>query len=441
MNKTVGFLLMVMSLAFMPQAYVNAQEQGTCGIIDQHLVVERLLANRAEFKDKPLARTNNPTYVPVVYHLVADDNGNERVGIKDVFKMHCFLNGFYDSLNIQFYISELVYMNNSLVHTSPGSANAAVRIRLAKKNPGMNIFLVKTIGSVGAGGGTTLGYYQPADDYIVIQQNQVNGSANTLPHEVGHFFSLPHTFYGWEATTYDPNLPTPKTVSYAGRTFNVEYVDRNKNCSASGDFFCDTPPDYLLGFQNPAGGCNPYNGAAKDPDGVPVDPQENNLMSYFQPCTFYVLSQQQKSAVQQDLQSIKRSSLRRGWTPPSTTITNNVTYRKPANLENLPVHVNIELDWDDVPGATKYLVEIDRVNTFNREVISFITDESELIVPELRQEFNYFWRVSPYNDYYTCATGTAQRFRTGDQVTSVRDIDGQRNVLVGGCVGRSPGDV
>ena len=96
----------------------------------------------------------------------------------------------------------------------------------------------------------------------------------------------------------------------------------------------------------------------------------------------------------------------------------------PGNNESLPVYVNIDLDWDDVQGATHYLVEIDRVNTFNRDVESFIVDESFLTVPELRQEFNYYWRVTPYNPYYTCATGQFQRFRTGDQVTSVNTISG-----------------
>lgn len=424
MYRNIKTLISTLLMLTLFTTAMGAQERGVCGTEDQHLIIERLQQNREEFKHRTLQRTNMPSYVPVIYHLVADNNGNERVNMRDLLDMHCFLNEFYDSLNIQFYISELNYMDNSNVHTDPRNPNSGVRMRLAKKNTAMNIFVVKTIGSSQSGGGITLGYYTPSDDYIVVQQNQVNGFSSTLAHEVGHFFTLAHTFYGWEATTYDPNQPTPRTVNLGGITVNVEYVDRNRNCNNAADNFCDTPPDYLLGFQNPAGGCNPYTGAAKDPDNVPVDPQENNLMSYFERCLFYILTPEQQNAIQQDFQSIRRSFLRRGWTPPSTTVSENVNYRTPGNLENLPVYVNIELNWDDVPGATKYLVEIDRVNTFNREVQTFITEESQLIVPELRQNFNYYWRVSPYNDYYTCATGPFQRFRTGDQVTGVKNISG-----------------
>lgn len=402
----------------------SAQVFTACGTENQHLIIERLQKNRAEFLNRPLARTQMPTYVPVIYHLVGDNSGNERANLKDVLEMHCFLNNFYDTLDMRFYITDLNYIDNSTIHTDPRSANSRVRIRLAKRNNAMNIFLVKNIGG-GAQGGSTLGYYVPGDDYIVIQENQINGFASTLAHEVGHFFSLAHTFYGWENTVYDASQPTPTFVTLSnGQRIMVEYVNRNRNCNNSADGFCDTPPDYLLGFQNPAGGCNPYNGPAKDPDNVPVDPMENNLMSYFERCPVYRVTQEQTQAMQQDLQSTARSALRTGWTPPSISVDDDIRYRTPNNNASLPVYVNIDLDWDDVPGATHYLVEIDRINTFNRDVLSFVVDESFLTVPELRQNFNYYWRVTPYNPYYTCATGQFQRFRTGDQVTSVNNITG-----------------
>lgn len=404
--------------------FLDAQQMGFCGTEDQHLIIERLQENRANFKDKLQARTGNTQYVPVIYHMVADNSGNDRVDFRDVMEMHCFLNQFYDSLDIQFYIAELNMIDNSSIHTDPRSPNGQVRIRLAKKNTGMNIFLVKTIGGSQTGGGITLGYYSPADDYLVVQQNQVNGYSSTLAHEVGHFFTLAHTFYGWEATTYDPTKPTPKTVSLGSVLVNVEYVDRSKNCHNAADNFCDTPPDYLLGFQNPGGGCSPYTGPAKDPDGVPVDPQENNLMSYFERCVFYVLSQEQQNAIHADLQSVRRSFLRRGWTPPAESITDDVNYLSPSNQERLQVYVNIPLDWEDVPGATKYLVEVDRVNSFSSEVQTFVTEESYIEVPELRKNFNYFWRVRPFNDYTTCTVARFQTFRTGDQTVSVNNVSG-----------------
>ena len=206
-----------------------AQVFTACGPENQPLILKRLPENRAEFLNKPLARTNMPTYIPVIYHLVGDDNGDERANLKNVMEMHCFLNNFFDTLDMRYYISDINYINNTGIHTDPRSANSRVRLRLAKRNSVMNIFMVKTIGS-GAQGGSTLAYYSPQDDYIVIQENQINGFASTLAHEVGHFFTLAHTFYGWESTVYDPSKQTPTTVALSnGQRVNVEYVNSNRN--------------------------------------------------------------------------------------------------------------------------------------------------------------------------------------------------------------------
>jgi hypothetical protein len=428
MRIIFSFFILTLGLGFTTN--LTGQVHGFCGTEDQHLIIERLQQNRAEFKHKTLPRTNAPSYIPVIYHLVGDDDGSNRLGMRELLAMHCFLNEFFDSLDLQFYISDINNINLTTVNNDPRNPNSQVRMRLQKKSNGINIFIVNRIGGSQSGGGITLGYYTPSDDYIVLQQDQATGFSFTLAHEIGHYFTLAHTFFGWEATTYDPTKPTPTTVQLGNISVNVEYVDRNKNCKNAADNFCDTPPDYLLGFQNPGGGCSPYTGPAKDPDGVPVKPMENNLMSYFERCVFYVLTPEQKNAILMDFNSLRRSFLRRGWTPPSSTVTNNVNYLQPGNGEDIQIYKNITLDWANVPGATMYMVEIDRVNTFNLNPITFITDESFVIVPELIKNRTYYWRVSPYNDYNTCAVASSQTFRTGDRETSVRHIDGLEEMTV-----------
>ena len=140
----------------------------------------------------------------------------------------------------------------------------------------------------------------------------MSSNGTTIAHELGHFFSLAHTFFGWEGNTYNCSLPTP-TVTPSGVL--VEYVSRTKMfnnqllCKVAADGFCDTQADYNLGFGWPSSAGCVYSGCAKDPDNVPLDPDEKNIMSYFLSCLEY-FSEEQKEAILLDYLSSKRSSLR-----------------------------------------------------------------------------------------------------------------------------------
>ena len=83
---------------------------------------------------------------------------------------------------------------------------------------------------------------------IFIQASKVsydcsNPGNKTLPHEMGHWLDLRHTFFKWEGLSYPPNLSQhPKS--------EWENVDRSgalANCLVKGDGFCDTDPDYVSG--------------------------------------------------------------------------------------------------------------------------------------------------------------------------------------------------
>ena len=52
--------------------------------------------------------------------------------------------------------------------------------------------------------GTVQGYYSSQGDYVIVRKEELIKGNNTLSHEIGHFFSLRHTFYGWE------NVPMTK---------------------------------------------------------------------------------------------------------------------------------------------------------------------------------------------------------------------------------------
>jgi hypothetical protein len=125
-----------------------------------------------------------------------------------------------------------------------------------------NIWVVNRIdGADGLSPGTfTAGYAYfpgagPAIDGTVILASQMNYNRTTLPHELGHAFSLYHTFQGSNPTT--STCPT------------------NVNCLTDGDRCCDTEPHYLYG----AGTC--YSGQNNPCTGNTFgDATARNIMNY-----------------------------------------------------------------------------------------------------------------------------------------------------------------
>jgi hypothetical protein len=91
------------------------------------------------------------------------------------------------------------------------------------------------------------------------------------------------------------------------------------SCSTAGDRICDTGPDYKFAFLQ--AGCAAYNGGAKDPLGVVVDPLETNTMSYFDGCSSYSFTPMQAAAMQADLNTAARNYLDNSFSPASVSFT------------------------------------------------------------------------------------------------------------------------
>lgn len=152
-------------------------------------------------------------------------------------------------------------------HTSAGGSDAWPR------NKYFNIWLVNSIG-VPSGGGIILGYAQfptfgAANEYGLTMRNDYTGTigtaagqdGRTLTHEVGHCFGLLHIFQG------------PFTGG-SGCGSN------SSDCSAQGDYCCDTPPQDASDFS-----CSQILNTCPqvpmgDPYGLDVLDQIENFMSY-----------------------------------------------------------------------------------------------------------------------------------------------------------------
>ena len=117
----------------------------------------------------------------------------------------------------------------------------------------VNWYLVEKIEVPAANG---YAFLPGGPDAVFLQKQALKGK-KTIPHEMGHFFGLAHTF---ENAT------------------GSELVNES-NCGAAGDLICDTEADPY-----PAGGVNAqcqYQGGAKDSNGDYYTPPVDNIMTYW----------------------------------------------------------------------------------------------------------------------------------------------------------------
>jgi PKD repeat protein len=223
----------------------------------------------------------SPYIIPVVFHVMTD-NGAGYVSKADIDAVLVTLNEDFQRMNsdasstrsqflpyvastdIQFRLAHLdpngnctegiVRMDTPLA-TDAGDAVKSVSYWDSKKY--FNVWSVNSIAG-GGGGGIIAGYAQfpwsgiNSTYGIVIDYNFVGANERTLTHEIGHCFSILHTFQ-----------------SGCGG-----------NCSNTGDWICDTPPSSTSSFgcpnastcSNDASGPSPYVTNEVD--------QYENYMSY-----------------------------------------------------------------------------------------------------------------------------------------------------------------
>ncbi len=162
-----------------------------------------------------------------------------------------------------------------------------------------------------------------------------------------------------------------------------------------------------------------------DPDGVEVDPMENNIMNYYFGCADYEFTPDQQEAMVNDLYSPSRNYIRPGITPNLDEITEAPTLVSPINGESTPGFNLVEFDWEPVAGAEYYILEVDFLPTFAGQPSRFIVSNATFKVVEdiFTANSTYYWRVRPFGEYTTCGVQYSERgdFVTGS-IVSTREI-------------------
>ncbi|MFN0013783.1 MAG: T9SS type A sorting domain-containing protein [Saprospiraceae bacterium] len=423
----------ILSASLLFATVIAAQEQnGVCGTSfqDQQLYEDRLLENIEKSNNGPAVSDRGAIqYIPVHFHLVGNASGAGKVREALVLDQLCALNTAFALMDFRFYLrSHQTYgtifnynLNNNNIYTN----QSAWSTMNAQRQPNaMNVYIVDVAVPGSSQPGITLAYYSPTRDWVVCRRDQISGVSNnsTLPHEFGHFYSLDHTFLGWESKPFDstfPGWPIAPSISPGGSP--TELVNQT-NCTVAADKLCDTPPDYNFGYGSQT--CT-YSGGAKDPNGTLVDPMENNMMGYFNYCTSYAFTPQQRNVVIADRANSARNYLNNTFTPVATQInTPTDLLTAPVNSTTVPFYDEVLLQWKAVAGATYYLVETDIVSAFDSpNAQSHIVTGTSKLLTNLLPNRTYFWRVRPFNEYVTCPDSRMTNFKT-PTTSSVQAIEG-----------------
>lgn len=398
--KFYSTLLFLFLFAFSSNAQSESEDFHPCGTIDGKVEwLQNYQANKSSFRFG-----NDTLFVPLTIHIVGTDAGNGYFSTKRLLDALCVLNEDFAPSNIRFFIQgEVNYIDNSDYYDHDfGQGQEMMEIYRVPQT--INTFFV----SSPAG---NCGY--SAYNLGVAMNNSCSGPFDhTWAHEIGHYLSLPHPFWGWEGNTHDYNTPAP--VQFGNSL--VERVD-GVDCHLAGDGFCDTPPDYLNFRWN----CNNDGESAvvqNDPNGEEFRSDGTFFMSYSNDGCMYRFSEEQIEAMRANLLTEKADHLATQL-PDEEISPDDFVFLVPEEGAQLSENENIYFEWEPIPGVQTYILEITLFSPGNSPFFSFITSDNFFTAPDLPKNKTLYWSLRPYNNSYTCVVSTAYgTFETGETITS-----------------------
>lgn len=140
-----------------------------------------------EFLARNPLQQRAPIYIPIAIHLVGDNNGVGRASEYKVIEQMNQLYKDYVKMGAIFYLrdSTFYYVNSTRIYNTPESSVSVDSMNRLKKGNCINVFVSKTTTTPQKSTssiGTTLGYYSPTYDYLVVKIDQINKYSGTLSH-------------------------------------------------------------------------------------------------------------------------------------------------------------------------------------------------------------------------------------------------------------------
>lgn len=225
------------------------------------------------------------TSVPIKAHIIRTTAGSGGLSVSDLNDAIDNMNAYYASAFMEFFLCDGI---NFIDDTSYYNFDTSQESALTSANNVSGLINIYFANSVSSGTSGLCGYaYTPGGPDVILMANSCTTNGSTLPHEVGHFFSLRHT--------HGPS----------NSTLTTELVD-GSNCDTDGDLICDTPADPQLGSSNVDINCI-YTGTTTDANDATFVPDPTNILSYSRKeCRTY-LSPQQYARIYATYQSVRNN--------------------------------------------------------------------------------------------------------------------------------------
>lgn len=433
------FTLLLLTVSFVTNSQ-NHHHGPWCGTEISHDWMEEFYQrDKSHLNRRSLERR----VVPIVYHLLGTDVGTGYFSMPDLLRIHCDLQDALLHANIHFWIREIHYINSSAFYFGVNSSNL---FNFHNRPHVLNIFIIQSMTGVCGYSYVPSPPSRPNDGFsgpnwggIMLAQNCLGVGTTTLIHEAGHYFNLPHTFYGWEGLPAPPaNQPAPQFAGFVP----TELLD-GSNCLEAGDGFCDTPPDYLSDRWN----CN-TNGLSssffRDSNGEQFRIDGGNFMSYSNDACAAFFTNEQYAEMNNTTVTHRAYLQKYASIAPDMSLLEIPQNLFPNNINQIAFGVPLNLEWSKVERAEFYLVQVSLNNNFFNLVHNEVVSDTFFTMPNLQSNRNYSWRVRPFSyavmcsDFSEAATFSSSNFAA---FVDKQDIicfgakNGQASILPSGITG------
>lgn len=370
MKKLYSFKCSILAILFFLISYLSLQAQCNMGMTD--LEIQRYHEHMESYRSKLKTMRGSGVqasimFVPITIHVINKNDGTGGETQSNILKDLELLNRTFTLANLKFYVCGNINYINSSTYFDYADTIPSTDLPTSYNVPNtINIIYYNSIYLKGFGDAG--GFASFPGGPMRIYMNSGSGGY-TLPHEMGHFWGLPHTFQG--SNSNNPNFK--------------ELVTRGvgANCTVAGDAICDTPADpYVYSSGRTYISKCVYIDTLRDANRDLYSPMVNNIMSYYISCA-NAFTQGQHNV----MESYKTNTSRNTW---STTCP---TVNAPTGLlASVDPKYGIKITWNDnASNELGYELEMSKGGSNN-----FVTVE---ILPANRTS-SYFGQISSNSTYY-----------------------------------------